>query len=343
MTATDLIDVHGHITPPELFARLPMPPSLADIDGMIEQKAQHGISMTIVGSPVGVGTMMRIPNFPAQEQTPEILKGFHDWLATTVREHQSALRAYAYTNPFGGSALLDYTATTVREGGFVGLIVNSSIDGRYLDAPEADEFFDMVAELDVPILIHPPAEPVGSDKLHDFRLVESVGRFNDVTTGLAALVWGGRLERDPDLKIVAGMGGGAVSLLASRLDAMLRPAHWGGPPKGPPGGGGPANGPDSAGKPAGPPRYENRITELPSTYLARVHTDTTCHNPTALQGNLALMGPERLLFGTDSPPASTPLETAIEVVTRLGLTSSDESAIFGGNARRLFDLDKPLP
>lgn len=352
MARSGLVDVHGHITPPELFARLPMPPSLADIDGMIEAKAAVGIEMTIVGSPVGVGTMMRIPGWVGEEQTPDVLRGFHDWLAGTVAKHSGSLRAYAYTNPFGGSELLSYTASVVREGGFVGLIVNSSVDGRYLDHPDADEFFAMVDELDVPVMLHPPAEPVGADRLEDFRLVEAVARFNDVTTGLAAMVWGGRLEQYPRLNVVAGMGGGAVSLLADRLDKTFRPAHWGaGPPGGgppgaggPPGGvGGPPPGAGGGGPPGGPPKFENKITEPPSTYLKRIYTDTTSHSPLALQGNVALMGPSKLLFGTDFPPASTPLTTAIGVVEGLGLSPEDEDAVFGGNARRLFKLDQPLP
>ena len=49
----------------------------------------------------------------------------------------------------------------MREGGFVGLIVNSSVQGRYLDSEEADDFFEMAAELGVPVFLHPGAEPVG--------------------------------------------------------------------------------------------------------------------------------------------------------------------------------------
>ena len=39
-----IVDVHGHVTHPELFERFPMPPALADIEGMIEKKARSGSS-----------------------------------------------------------------------------------------------------------------------------------------------------------------------------------------------------------------------------------------------------------------------------------------------------------
>jgi hypothetical protein len=52
-----IVDVHGHITHPALFERFPMPRTLLDIEGMLERKAALGIDLTIVGSPVGFGTM----------------------------------------------------------------------------------------------------------------------------------------------------------------------------------------------------------------------------------------------------------------------------------------------
>ena len=57
-----IIDVHGHVTHPELFKRFPMPPALLDIEGMLERKAALGIELTIVGSPVGYGTMTPVPD-----------------------------------------------------------------------------------------------------------------------------------------------------------------------------------------------------------------------------------------------------------------------------------------
>ena len=158
-----IVDVHGHITHPELFKRYPMPPALADIEGMLDRKSEAGIGVTIVGSPVGFGTMSK-RGHDNYAQSADELKSFHEWLAETVRKHAPRLAAYAYTNPFGDAALLDQTAQTVRDGGFVGLIVNTSVGGEYLDSPRADEFFAMAAELGKPIFLHPPAEPVGSDQ-----------------------------------------------------------------------------------------------------------------------------------------------------------------------------------
>jgi aminocarboxymuconate-semialdehyde decarboxylase len=324
-----IVDVHGHITHPELFKRYPMPPALADIEGMLDRKTAAGIGLTIVGSPVGFGTMTRMPGHDNYAQPLDQLKSFHEWLAQTVAEHAPRLAAYAYTNPFGGDEMLEQTAETVREGGFVGLIVNTSVKGEYLDSERADPFFEMASELGVPVFLHPPAEPVGSDSIDDFRLVEQVGRFMDVTVGLATLVFGGRLEQHPDLQVIAATAGGAIALLAARLDQAYQPRHWGGKPSG---GGPPAGGPSPM------MRYENKITEPPSAFLRNVYVDTANSSVPGHLANLELMGAEHLLFGTDSPPLATPLEDAIALVEALPVSDDERKQVLEGNARRLFSL-----
>lgn len=325
------IDVHGHITHPELFKRFPMPPALADIEGMLDRKAEVGIDLTIVGSPVGFGTMMPVPGLDNYAQPLDQLKSFHEWLAETVREHAGRLAAYAYTNPFGGDEMLEQTSQTVRDGGFVGLIVNTSVQGRYLDGEEADSFFEMASELGVPVFLHPPAEPVGSGSMSDFRLVEQVGRFMDVTAGLAAIIFGGRLEQHPDLELVAATAGGAISLLAGRLDTAYAPSHYGGGKL--PRGGAPGGAPPAA-------RYENKISATPSSFLERVYVDTANSSTPNHIANLEVMGADHMMFGTDSPPLSTPLEEALEMVDRLPVSEEDKRKILSTNAMRLFGLER---
>ena len=309
-----IVDVHGHVTHPDLFKRFPMPPALADIEGMLEQKAEHGIELTIVGSPVGFGTMMPVPGLDNYAQPLDQLKSFHGWLAETVEAHAGRLAAYAYTNPFGGRELLDQTAETVRDLGFVGLIVNTSIQGQYLDSEGADDFFEMAAELGVPVFLHPGAEPVGSDSIRDFRVVEQVMRFFDVAVSLATLVVSGRLEQYPDLKLVAATAGGAVSLIHNRLDAIQR------------------------GRPAAEGAVREGLTRRPSDYLRSVYVDTANGNRQSHLANLELMGPERMLFGTDSPPLATPLDEAVSTVRDLPISQDAQEGILGDNARKLFAL-----
>ena len=338
-----IIDVHGHITSPKLFQRFPMPPALADIEGMIQQKLDVGIEMTIVGSPVGEGTMMKVPGLDNYVQTADQLKSFHEWLASECQKHSPHLKGYVYTNPFDES-LLEQTAATARQKEFVGLIINTSIKGEYLDSEKADSFFAMAAELDMPVFLHPPAEPVGAASLRDYRLMEQVGRFNDVTTSLSVLVFSGRLEQYPNLKFIGATGGGSISLLPERLDLAHQPRHWGKKPEQQ--GGAPAAGPPgdrASGPPGGPPQgviqqYENRISQPPSTYIRKFYVDTASMSEAAMQANLQTLGAEHLLFGSDSPPLATPLRMLVDRINALPISEDEKQQIRAENARRLFKL-----
>ncbi len=326
-----IVDVHGHITSPEMLKRYPIPPSLVDIEGMLEKKADAGIDLTIVGTPIGAGSMIPLPGHDNYAQTSDQLKAYNEWIAETVAAHPGRLKAYAYTNPFGGQQMLSDAATTVRDGGFVGLIVNTSVRGEYLDSERADDFFAMVSELGVPVFLHPPAEPVGSGSLRDFRLVEQVGRYCDAMLGLAALIFGGRFEQYPDLEVLAATSGGALALVIDRLDTAYAPTHWERGPSRPPGA------PDRR-----PPalRYENRITRPPSAYLRQIYVDTTSASDLNQLANLEAFGADRMMFGTDSPPLDTPLAAALDAVQRLPVTDDQQANILGGNAARLFKLDE---
>ncbi|WP_018681519.1 amidohydrolase family protein [Actinokineospora enzanensis] len=300
--SVETIDVHGHVTPPELLKRFPMPPSLGDIAGMIERKAALGIGLTIVGSPVGAGTMLPVPGLDNYAQTVDQLEGFHDWLAETVRTHRDHLRGYVYLNPLATDDSLDRARKRLAQDEFVGLIVNTSVRGKYLDAPEAEGVFALAAETGAPILLHPPAEPVGAAAFgKHVGLVEHVARPCDVTAGVAAILAAGWLATYPDLKLIAPNAGGALALLPEKLDLAHQRAGAAGP------------------------RH--------SEQLRRIYVDSATPNAHAIRAAVDVFGPGHVLFGTDSPPLATPLDRALDLVSGL------DSAIRADNARALFGLD----
>ena len=191
-------------------------------------------------------------------------------------------------------------------GEFVGLIANSSVAGEYLDSPAADGFFAMAAGQRAPVLLHPPAEPAGSRKLRDPRLVEHVARPCDVATGVAAIIFAGWLEKYQDLAIIAPLAAGGLPRKR-----------------------GPAPGPEGDPVLAGPV----------SDSLARVYADTATPSVDALRAALRVLGPRNLLFGTDSPPLGEPLDQVLGRLTSLGLPAADRELITCGTAAALFGLD----
>ncbi|MEV5174164.1 amidohydrolase family protein, partial [Streptomyces flaveolus] len=223
-----IIDIHGHLSPPEAAERFPMPPSLTDVDGMLAARAEAGIDLTIIGSPVGAGAMARVPGVDNYAQPRDRLRGFHDWMSGLIRKFPDQLRGYVYANPFGDDDHLEGVRETLADPAFVGLITTSSVHGELLGSSRADSFFALAAEAGVPVLVHAPAEPAGTERVDEIGFVEQIGRFGDVTMGMAMIAFAGWLDKYPGLRLIGATGGGAMALLPERLRTAARPRHWAG-------------------------------------------------------------------------------------------------------------------
>jgi aminocarboxymuconate-semialdehyde decarboxylase len=319
-----IIDIHSHLAHPELARHVPVPPSLLDVERLIEVKAEAGIDLTIIGSPSGPGTLVPSARGGSYKQPLDKLRSFHDWLGATVAAHSDRLRAYVYCDPFADDAMLAATEEFLRRDEFVGIMTNPSIHGEYLDSPKTDGFFALASELQVPVMIHSGAEPCCCQGISDFGLLDMVGRYCDVTLGLAALVLSGRLEQYPLLRIIGTASAGALSLIGSRLDMAWRPQYWAGADK----------------KPDGL-RYQKTRTP-PSELIRRLYADTTADNPDLHLANLKMLGASHLLFGSDWPPVPTAHADKIAAIRELPLEGEEQEAVLGNNAMRLFNLNEPV-
>ncbi|WP_416520248.1 amidohydrolase family protein, partial [Streptomyces achromogenes] len=76
----------------------------------------------------------------------------------------------------------------------------------------------------------------------------------------------------------------------------------------------------------------------PAAALRRMYVDTSPFSAAHLSLNAEVLGPERMLFGTDSPPMAAPLEDFVHMVEKLPLDKAAQQLILGGNAQALFDL-----
>ncbi|MER6687556.1 amidohydrolase family protein, partial [Streptomyces olivaceoviridis] len=91
----------------------------------------------------------------------------------------------------------------------------------------------------------------------------------------------------------------------------------------------------AGGRPAAP---TVRPAADPAAALRRMYVDTSPFSAAHLSLNAEVLGPERMLFGTDSPPMAAPLEDFIHMIEKLPVDEASQRLILGGNAQTLFDL-----
>jgi aminocarboxymuconate-semialdehyde decarboxylase len=306
-----VIDCHAHLMP-RAWQSATAPPSLFDIEGLLAEQERGGVDTTVFGY-----NWIRA----AGGRSPlETVKSYNQFAAELTIRYPGRLLGLACSVPFGDDAVLTETEGAIRDSGLKGIMVNSSVDGEYLDSPRAEPFFQLVERLDVPVFIHPPRLTVGNEKMEAFRLPEMVGRLFDTTLSLVRFILGGGLQRHPTLKLVCAHVGGALPMLPGRLDFGYELRH------------------DATFGPWTP----DVLSAPPSASINRLYVDTVSFHPPAVLCAVGTFGVEQVLFGSDHPPVHIPLARSVDVVHRLPLDSRDKSRILGGNAERLLGLSGPV-
>jgi aminocarboxymuconate-semialdehyde decarboxylase len=244
------------------------------------------------------------------------MRRFNEFAAEVTARHPGRLLGLASAIPFGGDDYLKEVERAIRQLGLKGIMVNSSVDGEYLDSPRAQPFFELVTALDVPVFIHPPRVTIGAEKMEIFRLPEMVGRPFDTTLSLARFILMGGFERFPALKLVCAHMGGAIALLPGRLDfgyELREDLSFG-------------------------PWEPDVITAPPSAYINRLYLDSMGFHPPAVLCCVGTVGADHVVMGSDFPPVHVPVARTVELVRNLPISLADREAILGGNAARLLGL-----
>ncbi len=229
----------------------------------------------------------------------------NDALAVLVRqypEHLGGFAALPVQDPDRAVAELE---RAVGELGLYGGYIGTDMPHR-LDATVMDPLYEACVRLDVPLFIHPsPAGidgPSGDANLRDFDLDVVIGFAAQETLAVARLIYGGVLDRHPNIDICLSHGGGSTGYLAGRMAMAARKRPW---------------------SPA-----ELRRDGAFEERLARIWFDNHLNNDASLALLTGLVGDERLVFGTNFAGWDAPDD----------LASHRPPAKLADNARRLLRI-----
>ncbi|HUA34357.1 MAG TPA: amidohydrolase family protein [Candidatus Binataceae bacterium] len=193
--------------------------------------------------------------------------------------------------------------------GLRGVEIPPKVGEKQLDEHEFEPFWAAAESLRMAVCIHPfEAAPAGA--LARYFLGNLVGNLYDTGLAAALLIYGGVLERHPNLQIVLYHAGGTLPALVGRLDMGYRLV----------------------------PECRSAIPRPPSTYAAQFHFDIIAHNRAMLSHLIQNYGASQFVIGSDYPLAAG-LAHPAEEVKALGLNSDDQQKIMSGNARRLLRLE----
>ena len=241
----------------------------------------------------------------------------NDELAAVIAKHPTRFSGLAAFAPQAPQAAVVEIERAVNRLKLKGALVNSHIQGRYMDDPFFWPIFEACEALDVPLYIHPNTPSPQMVQPFLSRCLDAAIYGFQAETGLHALrlIVGGVFDRFPRLKIVLGHLGEGLPFWLYRIDFMHA-------------------GIVRAGRSEG----VKPLKRKPSDYLRENFYYTTSGMPwePAITLVQQQMGYDRVMYAMDYPYQYVPEE--VSAMDRLSLTPERKREFFQTNAERIFGL-----
>jgi aminocarboxymuconate-semialdehyde decarboxylase len=235
----------------------------------------------------------------------DVTRRINDKLAALCRAYPDRYVGLASLPLDDVDASLTEIDRAVGELGMKGVIIGSNVNGVALNDARYEPLWARIDALRLPVFEH-PMFPKDISDLREFELPLRVGLIFDTTLVATRLIYSGIFERYPNFPYIMAHTGGALLMLAERLDNGYRLF----------------------------PDCRKYISQLPSVYIKQLYYDTTAFSKPALNLALETVGSDHLLLGTDDPY----IDSDLAHVERLNLDPAASEAVLGGNAARLLRL-----
>lgn len=326
-----IIDVHNHFYPPEYLRALQSGKSVVkvtvDDDGNPHIHYPGDYNVAVAGhrdiayrqrvlENEGVNTQVITLTTPGTHvESPAYAASLaslvNDAFARIVADRGPRFAALATLPLNDPAASLRELTRALDELRLPGAMLFSNVNGVALADRRYWPLYELANDRGAVLHIH-PTHPLGVEAMTEYWLMPLVGFLMDTTLAAAHLVFSGVAERFPHIKWVLGHLGGAIPYLAERLDRGYHAFA----------------------------ECRANLSRPPSEFLRGWHYDTVNFDHDALQLAIRFAGADRVLAGSDYPHMIGSIPTMKRALLALDVPEQDRAKILGGNAARIYGLQR---
>jgi aminocarboxymuconate-semialdehyde decarboxylase len=199
----------------------------------------------------------------------------------------------------------------IKKIGLVGIQIGSNINDENLSEDKFFPIFESCQRLGLAIMIH-PWQMMGFDSMKKYWLPWLVGMPAETSRAACSMIFGGVLERLPELRVCFSHAGGSFLPTIGRIEHGFNCR------------------PDLV-------AIDNPVN--PRNYLGKFWVDSITHDIDALEYILKMQGSNRVCLGSDYPFPLGDLEIG-KFIEESGLNAVDKENIFHNATLEWLQLDK---
>jgi aminocarboxymuconate-semialdehyde decarboxylase len=323
-----IIDVHGHLVPPDFVAQVrkdhrrfpslrlvedggslalafaggkpsrPIMKGLGDIAGRLAWMGKEGIDTQVNGGwPDWFG--YELPGAEGEAWS----RMFNEVQLAAAKAEPRFVPLASVPMQDGARAAAVLKSAVVA--GFPGAMISTLPRGigSVLDTADLEPFWKAADETGAVIHIHPSYD-AGDIRVNDYGLANGVGRISDAIVAVARLLCSGHVTRYRNARIFAPMGAAGLPFLLGRLTRNAQ--------------------------------ITTGVAD-PAAGLASLYTDSILHDPRVLRFVVEMIGADHVMMGSDMPFPIGDWAPA-KIVSAAGLEPDQVASITGGLAAKLFRI-----